>query len=96
MTPLHAMGKSQVPIRVNEVLLSAFGVVGSAHFLELIFVREDTIFHFAAFGYPTATGDVEFDGTSRVARSAPVCPADMIFWSIMGEITGCFEEIQGV
>jgi hypothetical protein len=55
------MGKSQVSIRVNDVLFSAFGVAGSAHFLELVFVREDTIFRFAAFGYPTAMGDVEFD-----------------------------------
>jgi hypothetical protein len=28
--------------------------------------------------------------------SAPVCPPDMIFWSIIGETTGCLEEIQGV
>jgi len=34
--------------------------------------------------------------TSRAALSAPVWPPDMIFWSIMEEITGCFEEIQGI
>ena len=34
--------------------------------------------------------------TSRAARSAPVCPPDMILVSIIGEVTGCFEEIQEV
>jgi len=27
---------------------------------------------------------------------ARVWPPEMIFWNIIGEITGCFEEIQGV
>ena len=33
--------------------------------------------------------------TSRAARSAPVWPYDIILVGIIGETTGCFEEIQG-
>ena len=34
--------------------------------------------------------------TARAALSAPVWPPDMILVSMIGEITGCFEEIQGI
>ena len=33
--------------------------------------------------------------TSRTALCAPVWPSDMILVSMIEEITGCFEEIQG-
>ena len=90
------MRQYQGCIRVNDVLFSPFGVAGGRHFIQMVLVREGTVFGLTAFRYPSAMGDVNSMATSRAALSAPVWPPDMIFWSIMGENTGCSEKIQGL
>jgi len=50
---------------------------------------------FSAFGV-TGKGMLNSMATSKAALSAPVWPPDMILVSMIEEITGCFEEIQGV
>ena len=66
------------PIGIDDVLLSPDQIIGRIGLLQVVAVRDYTVFRSTPLGTPSAMLHAAADRQSNAARSAPVCPPETI------------------